>query len=620
VACGVYTGDTPEDMGYYLLNASNGQIIEHISTPGSFLFAQPVFDNNDLIVAGRDGIGVTAYEITTPGSPITSVSPGTVTGGTASTITLNGSGFESGAKVFISGTLVGGQHGTSVKSSTKLTFTLTPAAEALGGPRNITVVEPGSPHVAETCTACLDIQSELEITAPSPLPAGTEYGYYDQSIGIAGGVPPYNVSVTSGQLPQGMSIDQNGDLTANEITSSGTYTFTVNVTDSTTPTPQVATATYTLDVTAEPEPQTISFTSTNPSPASVGGATYMPSATASSGLPVTFAVDSTSTGCTLSGGEVSFVAVGTCVIDASQAGSSAWAPAVVQQSITIIPGPNGMSVSPSSVSAGTTGNTLTFTYYAASGGLSGGELTLTVPTGWADAPSTTPTSAGNVASTCGTVSVARRTIEITGVTLPTGQTCTISYGSKTGGGKGAAAPSTTATGPYTFSASEASTSSATLTALATSPVVTVYAANGSGTMTVSPNSVYVGSGVGSPAVTFTFTYTAATGGLNGGEVKLTVPTGDWPDAPSTLPTAAGYVTTTCGTVFSIVGRTIIVPEVMLAGAQTCSIVYGSTAGGGVGAAAPEDLGTYKFLATEASTASGKPVALATSPMVSIVDS
>ncbi len=620
VACSVYTGDTPEDMGFYLLNANNGQIIEHISTPGSFLFAQPVFDNNDLIVAGRDGIGVTAYEITSPGSAITSVSPSTVTGGAASTITLKGSGFESGAKVFISGTLVGGQHGTSVKSSTDLTFTLTPAAEALGGPRDITVVEPGSPHVAETCTACLDIQSKLEITAPSRLPAGTQWQYYDSSIGITGGVAPYSVSITSGQLPQGMSLDQNGDLTANEITSAGTYTFTVQVTDSTTPTPQVATATYTLDVTAVAEPQTINFTSTNPSPAPVGGPTYRPTATASSGLPVTFTLDSTSTGCTLSGGVVSFVSVGTCIIDANQAGNAAWAPAVVQQSITITPGPNGMTVSPSTVSAGSTGNTLTFTYFAATGGLSGGELTLAVPTGWPDTPSTKPTSAGYVASTCGTVSVAVRTIKITGVTLAAGQTCTISYGSTTGGGKGAAAPSTSATGPYTFSASEASTSSGTLTALATTPVVTVSAANGSGTMTVSPSTVNVGSGVGSPAVTFTFTYTAAAGGLNRGEVKLTVPTGDWPDAPSTLPSAAGYVTTTCGTVFTITGRTIAVTGVMLAGAQTCTIVYGSTAGGGVGAAAPEDLGSYKFPASEASTASGKPVALATSPVVTIVDS
>lgn len=609
VACSVYTGDTPEDMGYYLLNASNGQIIEHISTPGAFLFAQPVFDNNDLIVAGRNGIGVTAYEITTPGAPITSASPSTITAGAASTITLTGSGFQSGAKVFISGTLVGGQHGTSVKSSTQLTFTLTPSVPALGGPRDITVIEPGSPIVANICTACLDIQSKLRMTAPSTLPAGTEWQYYEQSIGITGGIGPYNVSITSGQLPQGMSLDQNGDLTANEITSAGTYTFTVQVTDSSTPSPQVATATYTLDVAAAPEPQTITFTSTNPSPVTVGAPSYVPTATAQSGLPVTISLDASSTGCTLSSGVVSFPASGTCVIDANQAGNSSWAPAELQQSvITINPGPNSMTVLPSTLSAGTTGNTLTFTYFAASGGLSGGTLKLAVPTGWTG-PSTNSSSGGYVTSTCGTVSMAGRTIVITGVTLAAGQTCTITYGSKAGGGRGAVAPTTT--GAYTFPASEASTSSGTPTPVAESPVVTIYAANGSGTMTVSPTTL----SAASTGNTLTFTYTAATGGLRSGEVEVAVPTG-WPDAPSTNPKTAGYVTSTCGTLLSLAGRTIVANGVTLAAAHTCTITYGSTAGGGPGAAAPSAITTYTFRASEASTP-GTPKALATSPTVTI---
>ena len=164
------------------------------------------------------------------------------------------------------------------------------------------------------------------MTALSTLPAGTEWQYYEQSIGITGGIAPYNVSITSGQLPQGMSLDQDGNLTANEITSAGTYTFTVQVTDGTTPSPQVATATYTLDVAAAPEPQTITFTSTNPSPVTVGAPSYVPTATASSGLPVTISLDASSTGCTLSSGVVSFPASGTCVIDANQAGNSSWAP------------------------------------------------------------------------------------------------------------------------------------------------------------------------------------------------------------------------------------------------------------------------------------------------------
>ena len=202
-----------------------------------------------------------------------------------------------------------------------------------------------------------------------------------------GGATPYATSIISGQMPPGLSLDQSGNLTG-VITSAGTYTFTVQVTDSSTPTPQVVTATYTLVVAAASEPQAITFTSTNPSPVTLGAPTYTPTATASSGLPVTITLDSSSSGCTLSGGVVSFVAAGTCVIDANQAGNGTYAAAPqLQQSITINSGAQTMTVSPSTLSAGSKGNTLTFTYTAATGGISSGVVEVAVPTGWPDAPS-----------------------------------------------------------------------------------------------------------------------------------------------------------------------------------------------------------------------------------------
>jgi hypothetical protein len=86
--------------------------------------------------------------------------------------------------------------------------------------------------------------------------------------------------------------------------------------------------------------QTISFTSTNPSPVAVG-ASYTPTATASSGLTVAITLDATSTGCSLSGGVVSFTAAGTCVVDANQAGDLTYnAAAQVQQSVTVTNPPN----------------------------------------------------------------------------------------------------------------------------------------------------------------------------------------------------------------------------------------------------------------------------------------
>lgn len=86
--------------------------------------------------------------------------------------------------------------------------------------------------------------------------------------------------------------------------------------------------------------QTIGFTSINPSPVHVGDPDYTPQATATSGLAVTFSLDAASAGCSLSNGVVSFTAVGTCVIDANQAGDGVWAPAPkVQQSVAVTVNP-----------------------------------------------------------------------------------------------------------------------------------------------------------------------------------------------------------------------------------------------------------------------------------------
>ena len=69
----------------------------------------------------------------------------------------------------------------------------------------------------------------------------------------------------------------------------------------------------------------------------MGGA-YTPTATGgASGNPVTFSIDPSATGiCSISGATVSFVAVGTCVVDANQAGNASHEAATqVQQSIAV---------------------------------------------------------------------------------------------------------------------------------------------------------------------------------------------------------------------------------------------------------------------------------------------
>jgi VCBS repeat-containing protein len=84
-------------------------------------------------------------------------------------------------------------------------------------------------------------------------------------------------------------------------------------------------------------PQTITFTSSAPNDAQVGGPAYQAIATATSGLPVTLTVDASSVAvCTIASGAVSFIAAGTCTIDANQGGDATYAPALqVQQSFDV---------------------------------------------------------------------------------------------------------------------------------------------------------------------------------------------------------------------------------------------------------------------------------------------
>jgi hypothetical protein len=85
--------------------------------------------------------------------------------------------------------------------------------------------------------------------------------------------------------------------------------------------------------------QTIKFTSTAPTNPTVGATPYTVTASATSNLPITFSIDSSSTvgACSVSGALVTFTGVGACVIDANQAGDGTYNPAPqVQQPITII--------------------------------------------------------------------------------------------------------------------------------------------------------------------------------------------------------------------------------------------------------------------------------------------
>lgn len=123
-----------------------------------------------------------------------------------------------------------------------------------------------------------------------------------------------------------------------------------------------------------------------------------------------------------------------------------------------------------SVTFGSTAHTITFTYTAATGGVSDGGVHLSAPTGWS-APSTTGTAAGYTTASTGTLTVDGQSIVVLSVTLAAGATLTIVYGARSAKGPGATA--TSSVGAQTWAATEKSTSAGTETNLAKSPVITV---------------------------------------------------------------------------------------------------------------------------------------------------
>ncbi|MBO9662745.1 Ig domain-containing protein [Dokdonella sp.] len=171
--------------------------------------------------------------------------------------------------------------------------------------------------------------------SPTALPAATVGAGYDQTLTASGvGALPYDFAVTSGSsagLDLGVVDATNARLNGTPA-QAGRYLFTVTATDAS---GCSGGRTYQLDVGAGT--QTISFTSSAPSDARFGGAPYTVSATATSGLAVSLAIDASAASvCSLSGSTVSFDGVGTCVIDADQAGDADWNAAPrVQQSFAV---------------------------------------------------------------------------------------------------------------------------------------------------------------------------------------------------------------------------------------------------------------------------------------------
>ncbi len=177
-----------------------------------------------------------------------------------------------------------------------------------------------------------------------------------------------SLTFSAGGLPPGLSISPSG-LISGSPTAAGTYSITVTATDTT-----GASGSATFTITVSQASQTISFTA--PTAGTVGGSATLIATGGGSGNPVVFSVDQNSGSgvCTVSGTTVTYLAVGSCVIDANQLGNASYtaAPEVTQ---TITVGQASQTITFSAPTAGTVGGSATL---SATGGASGNPVVFTV--------------------------------------------------------------------------------------------------------------------------------------------------------------------------------------------------------------------------------------------------
>jgi subtilisin-like proprotein convertase family protein len=97
---------------------------------------------------------------------------------------------------------------------------------------------------SEACSGCPTI-----LISPSTLPDGAVNTSYNQSVVASGGTGPYTYAVTSGSLPDGLTLNTTTGAISGTPTTEGSSTFTITATDAEACT---GSQSYTINITATP--------------------------------------------------------------------------------------------------------------------------------------------------------------------------------------------------------------------------------------------------------------------------------------------------------------------------------------------------------------------------------
>ena len=284
--------------------------------------------NVEVTTAGGIATATGAYTYLSAPT-IVSLTPtsGATAGGTS--VVITGANFNSATAVSFGGTAVSS---FSVDSATQITATV-PAGSA--GSVNVAVTTAGGTATATGAYTYVSSDATLSslLLSHGALSPAFSSGTTSYIASVSNAVSALTVTptVTEGTATitvNGVAVSSgsaSGTITLN--VGSNTITTIVTAGDSTT------TQTYTTTVTRAAASQTITFN--NPGDQNFGTTPTL-TATATSGLTVSFSSSTTGVCTITSGGALTFVSTGTCTIDADQAGDSSYlAATTVSQSFAV---------------------------------------------------------------------------------------------------------------------------------------------------------------------------------------------------------------------------------------------------------------------------------------------
>ncbi len=183
-----------------------------------------------LSLAGCGGGSSSSSGTKNPVPSILSISPtGAPAGSRGLTLTVSGSKFVSGSVVRWGGS----SRATKFVSSTRLTAAITPEDLASAGGKTVAVYNPApGGGTSGSLAFTVDSVSPLSVMTRR-LPDGVRSRTYSYALQASGGIPPYAWAVTSGSLPDGLSLDAAGEIsgTAPDVAVDTASDFTLQVSD-----------------------------------------------------------------------------------------------------------------------------------------------------------------------------------------------------------------------------------------------------------------------------------------------------------------------------------------------------------------------------------------------------